>query len=490
MAGPKQTSLHFDVSPHALVAGYKQPTPDQRLAATRPSGRVQLVSNSAQHTRSDLPSQYAGDLPPDSTFPAPLALPGDELSWEPKYPPQSLRSWIQDKHRNVVSDERRAIYVVPPPDAMEIVRWVKGWAVPDIQAKRDLQPPDLDDVVAYLQAFYHDMPVTVLQQPTLRFCKFEETGRPMKRRKGAKRLHPDQIGLDTGTGAYRIRARKRDVYSQLNLNDLLDAAMWILPDDAYALLMIVNQDLYEDDEDDFCCGRAYGGSRVAVVSTARYNPLLDDLHEVDREYAWPASHRTEYVESCCSDVKVKKSKSKKPKSKQRKPDDTRNRSGSVLAQDSAMAAALAAHQAVKLPAGDDEKSDHYLRTLWLSRVCKTASHELGHCFCMDHCVYYACVMQGTAGLSEDARQPPYLCPVDTAKLLKATGADEGDWLEAMLAFCERYNGDRLFAAFAAWLRARLLGTRAELTDEAHQNRERSRAHIHGILYSSRDPWKS
>ncbi|TKA66139.1 hypothetical protein B0A55_09792 [Friedmanniomyces simplex] len=109
----------------------------------------------------------------------------------------------------------------------------------------------------------------------------------------------------------------------------------------------------------------------------------------------------------------------------------------------------------KSPQVTAKQSRRHLELLWLSRVCKTASHELGHCFGIDHCTYYACVMQGTAGLSEDARQPPYVCPVDTAKLLTATGADEMDWLRALLNFCERFGEDALFAAFAAWLRMRL-----------------------------------
>lgn len=96
-----------------------------------------------------------------------------------------------------------------------------------------------------------------------------------------------------------------------------------------------------------------------------------------------------------------------------------------------------------------------LSNLWLGRVCKTASHELGHCFGMDHCVYYACVMQGTSGLTEDAGQPPYLCPVDLAKLFRVTGADEKAHDTALLAFCERWRHDKLLAAFAAWLKVRL-----------------------------------
>jgi archaemetzincin len=61
----------------------------------------------------------------------------------------------------------------------------------------------------------------------------------------------------------------------MNPGDLLDAAISILPDGAYAHLFLVHQDLFESPEDKFVCGRAYGASRVAVVSIARYNPSLD-----------------------------------------------------------------------------------------------------------------------------------------------------------------------------------------------------------------------
>ena len=82
---------------------------------------------------------------------------------------------------------------------------------------------------------------------------------------------------------------------------------------------------------------------------------------------------------------------------------------------------------------------------------------------MDHCVYYACVMQATASLPEDVRQPPYLCPVDLAKMLRATGADEGERYEALLAFCGRHEGGAAgwFTAFQAWILGRLRELKVE-----------------------------
>jgi archaemetzincin len=64
-------------------------------------------------------------------------------------------------------------------------------------------------------------------------------------------------------------------------------------------------------------------------------------------------------------------------------------------------------------------------------------------------------MQGTARIPEDHRQPPYSCPVDLAKVLIATGADQTERYKALLTFCEKKSEDRMFAAYAAWIRALL-----------------------------------
>ncbi|KAK3640483.1 hypothetical protein LTR56_011821 [Elasticomyces elasticus] len=426
----KHDSLCFDVSPNAEEVGYKRPSTLQRFAATQPSGRAPKTLQANQVSAA-------------STFPASLVLPGDELSWDPKYPPQSFRAWKQLKERNAVTAQRRKIYVIAPPDAAEAVLHVNGWTVPE-DVSEAITAPAVNDVVDYLSAFYHGLPVTLLQIPRLRFVKW---GDDIKKKVSAnsawvKRVR--DIGLETGDEAIRIRTRKQEVFAaQLNLNDLLDVAISILPEDAYALLMLVNHDLYEDEEDDFCCGRAYGGSRVAVVSTARYHPGLDSKQDVDRYHAWPASHCKQHAEKLCSGEVMKKPDVKK----------TVSVAGNASGGDTAMGAALKAHEARLRPV--NAQSLEQLTSLWLARVCKTASHELGHCFGMDHCTYYACVMQGTAGLSEDARQPPYLCPVDTAKLLAATGAGEQHWLLALLDFCERFAEDAMFAAFAVWLRMRI-----------------------------------
>lgn len=58
---------------------------------------------------------------------------------------------------------------------------------------------------------------------------------------------------------------------------------------------------------------------------------------------------------------------------------------------------------------------------------------------------------------EDTRQPPYLCPVDLAKVLVANGTTARERYGALLHFCERagIGETQLFGAFGAWIRGRL-----------------------------------
>lgn len=439
-------NLVFSTSPHAKEAGYKRPALAQRIAATTAQGTAKgtgLKKGSAAEKVEDSP-----------TFPAPLILPGDDLSCDPNYPSQSFRSWTREPERNKVTPERRTIYIAAPPEVEPGLEFVQRWTHPRVKNRagsRVADRPTTEDVLSYLKAFYHGLPVKILPSPRLSFTAYvdDDILDPQGR----------TIWLNTQTDAgcvgIRTRATPKDEFThQLNLNDLLDAAIDILPDDAYALLLIVEHDIYEDEDDDFACGRAYGASRIAVVSDARYNPVLDKKGGLEREHAWPASHCERYVERCCDTVDDKEEGS----SKKTGAGKTLVRGGSSKATANGeaitpMQAALSAH--ASLPSIDQSPSAIALSGLWLGRVCRTASHELGHCFGIDHCVYYACCMQGTASLLEDSRQPPYLCPIDLAKILRATGTDVQGHYEALLGFCEGHMDTHLFAAYRAWIRERV-----------------------------------
>ena len=451
MSSCQHGSLTFS-SPNTKKHDFKRPTEPEIRAALQTSSPPRKKSKKdheverAKAATSSRASILA--LPSSSTFPAPLALPGDELAWDPEYPPQSVQEWIDEEDRNTVTARRKTVYIAPPPSVSEDVDFVNEWATPGVRSGGSKQrqwtpPPSTEDVVEYLQAFYHGLPVKVLSEPTLGFTSWEAETKRKKSKHSSSSDNVQYIGLSTSDEAVRIRCRpsRDEIFTkQLNLDDVLDTAISILPENAYALLMLVNHDLYEHEEDDFCCGRAYGGSRVAVISTARYRPELDKKQgQVPLEHAWPASHCSAYISSFFS--------SKTPVV----PSEKRHCKDAIEYHPGpAIAAAVIAFNAVSLPTSPVE-----MNTLWLGRVCKTASHELGHCFGMDHCMYFACVMQGTASLAEDSRQPPYLCPLDLAKVLRATGAEERERYEAILKVCERWKNDGMFAAFDAWIRTRL-----------------------------------
>ncbi|KAJ5970951.1 peptidase M54 [Penicillium vulpinum] len=419
-------------SPHAAVAGFRRQSQRQRLAAIKADNRS-FPREDKLFLEED-----------DSAFPAPLLLPGDDLAGDPE-DPQSFQKWLDGEHRNLVTEKQKTVYLVPSPQTDADVDFMRSWTTPKCPGNEpSIEPPSTKDVQDYLTAFYHGLPVKMMPPSTLRFIPWEEP-----KRRSQKKIGPQYLGLKFGNECVRIRSRtlSNGVYGgQVNLDDLLDTAISILPKDAYALLILVDFDLYEDEDDEFVCGRAYGGSRVAVVSSARYNPRLDIPQGVERLHAWPASHCEKYLSACSST---------EPSAKRRKGSQANSRGSqnSTSELNGPVKDAVSVYRS--LPEVDSSPS--LLSALWLGRVCRTASHELGHCFGIAHCVYYACSMQGTASICEDARQPPYLCPVDLAKLLCATSTSASQRYQALLEFCERLGNidTHFFGPFATWIRSRL-----------------------------------
>ena len=402
-------------SPNAARAGYRVRTATQ-LAAAAAFPKCPPVTPEAHS---------------ESTFPLPLVLPDDDLSYDPSCPAQSLKEWLKEEDRNPVAEDRRIIYVAGPPTIHKDVDFIAPWSIPSGKKLSPLAAPSMEGVSGYLNAFYLGMEVRPLPLE-MRFVSWDEPqsgrGRAKASTKNAKVDTTKFIGLAVGDGLTRIRTRSPPdgrFPRQLNSDDLLDALLSVLPDDAYATVMLVPYDLWEgdektdDDDCDFICGRAYGASRISVVSTARYDPRLDEIQDVEELHAWPAAHCATFVQDQCQlALGHKKKRTKRDMTTQ-----------SIVAKPTASNSPLRA--AVDAYTNALVSSNSASAMTWLARVTRTTAHELGHCFGLDHCVYAACSMQGTAGLSEDARQPPYLCSICVRKVVYATSFEGVDTAEAL-----------------------------------------------------------
>ncbi|KAF2762483.1 hypothetical protein EJ05DRAFT_529902 [Pseudovirgaria hyperparasitica] len=400
-------------------------------------------------------------VPDPNTFPGPLVLPYDDLADDPKWPPQPFKAWRDGRWRNPVTPERRTIYLAAPPTTAKALQHVYDWAKPNLDSGENGKKIYADSAawpgpgwtsrlqtevfISYIAAFYHPLPVKILHK-RLKFVPWENDQPKTKRQRTSRKEQQNEIAIATDSELIQIRNRPcpDDLFPrQLNLCDLLDVAIEVLPADAYALLMLTDHDIFENEADDFCCGRAFGGSRVAVVSTARYLTELDAMQDIDHVHSWPASHCAKYVNRYCdlySDIDENDKKRKedaKKLTKGRKNGKAKGKSkGTVLYESSQHGSASPMRAAISVY---NENSD---RNLLMARVARTACHELGHCFGIDHCVYYACSMQGTSSAAEDARQPPYLCPVDLEKVLHATGGEElSRYDELLKVFLRQKRGD-------------------------------------------------
>jgi len=86
--------------------------------------------------------------------------------------------------------------------------------------------------------------------------------------------------------------------------------------------------------------------------------------------------------------------------------------------------------------GDPDESPAAFR-LCLLRTMKTATHETGHMFSMQHCTAYECNLCGSNHREESDRRPIACCPECVAKLWWVTGADPVARYRKLMAFCEK-----------------------------------------------------
>lgn len=74
--------------------------------------------------------------------------------------------------------------------------------------------------------------------------------------------------------------------------------------------------------------------------------------------------------------------------------------------------------------------------LCLLRTLKTATHETGHMFSIQHCIKYECNMCGSNSRTESDKRPLEVCPECVAKILWATQTDAIERFKKLAEFCK------------------------------------------------------
>src|ERR1700761_7507893 len=124
-------TLSLSSSSYVKSTGYSWPTEQQREAAATlqpvPRGKLKRTAPSKDNF---------------GPFCAPLVLPGDELSEDPDYPPQSIQDWMADKDRNEVRPGKNTIYVAAPPAVEPSVSFMKSWSEPKHADGFSVEAPD------------------------------------------------------------------------------------------------------------------------------------------------------------------------------------------------------------------------------------------------------------------------------------------------------------------------------------------------------------
>lgn len=188
----------------------------------------------------------------------------------------------------------------------------------------------------------------------------------------------DSDQLATGNFSHK-RKRSEEAFTAVTANINIGAEKRVIHD-AFAVVGVTMEDLYSSEGDLFIAGMAAGGSKVAVLSFARYHPRIRMNFQNWYDYGYAAkSAEYSYFE------------------------ENKARPSTVPVPPAELDAASKAN---------------YLR-----RAGKLVVHELGHVYGIDHCIHYHCVMNGTGHLVEDFTSPAHLCAVCLRKLQFRMGFD-------------------------------------------------------------------
>jgi archaemetzincin len=103
------------------------------------------------------------------------------------------------------------------------------------------------------------------------------------------------------------------------------------------------------------------------------------------------------------------------------------------------------------PAFYGEKRTKNYKQVLLRRSCKVLTHEAGHMFGLQHCIFFKCGLCGSNHLQESDARPIHLCPVCLRKLQYNIGFDPLARYRKLKEFYSKYG----LEPEASWVGVRL-----------------------------------
>ncbi|KAG5749313.1 hypothetical protein H9Q69_013350 [Fusarium xylarioides] len=401
-------TVYVNCSSAAADAGFVRPSPEERTLAMSKTGRLARGTYLAREDAVD----------DEHTFPGPLVLPQDHITENPSEQGQSCKDWFAmqtTQQRCEAISTRNRIYLYNPPSLKHLSEEMQSWMNPILPQGIAPGPErwtwtlkEYRQLIVYLRAFFTTMHISQCSLGTTHFVPIQ----------GRKRVHfadapkTSVVGFTVSEDgeAFEIRHRPSpDGLSrmQLNVSDLKTALLQNKAQAAHSVVMVVNHDLYEDEEEEYITERVWVADGVAIISAFRHNPSFDGLADIDGVHRWPASHCQAYVDQRLTVLNNTKDST------------TRNHPFKAYGKpsgDSALGLAIQAANQAGQPSSMEDLSN-----LWFARVLFAVSRG---------------------------------APVSQRGIER-----EKAWVEEHYAelkkFCSRWNKIPQFAAFEAWLGKRL-----------------------------------
>lgn len=247
--------------------------------------------------------------------------------------------------------ELTAALIGAPPNAIE---WIQHFALgKGKRAKGPKNEHEFYEYIPLLNVKNNDIAEQVVAEAkdTL---KAKASSQPSTNRHG-KRKNKSATLESTNIGEVCARVSHSNGNRQLRCSDIKEAFRSVPAFKDKKILILTDEDLFEEDSDLFVAGLAWSVYGVGVFSLLRYNQSFSYL---SNDY---------WYQYCCATL------------------------------------------------SSNVESD--LVEL-LRRSARLFSHELLHLFGFNHCVAFRCLMNGSGHIAEDIRQPLLLCPIDLEKVMQ------------------------------------------------------------------------